>query len=110
MEQITAKPSDDFQKRRAAMAKRLTSLGKDNPIVAKAVKAQEPPKEDTKWKEWQIVDELVSAARRQYFDKENCSMGDCVGDLAEALSKLASKKGLDKGNSKVENDDNNEDY
>jgi len=85
-------PNSDFQKRREAMKKRLVSLGKDNPVVARAMKAQEPPQEDTKWKEWEVVDELVSAARREYFDKDGGEMGECVANLSKALSKLASEK------------------
>lgn len=102
--------SKDYQKRKEAMKKRLASLGKGNPVVAAAVKNQEPPQEDTKWKNWNIVDELVSAARHSYFKEEGESMQDCVANLASALSKLASKKGLDNGNGKVENDDIDEDY
>jgi len=102
--------SKEFQKRKEAMKKRLVSLGKNNPVVAKAVKNQEPPQEDTKWKEWQIVDELVSAARREYFDKEGGKMNECIANLASALSKLASQKGLDKGKEKHNNDDIDEDY
>lgn len=102
--------SKDYQKRKQAMKQRLASLDKKNPVVAAAIKNQEPPQEDTKWKNWNVVDELVSAARHEYFKEEGESMQDCVANLASALSKLASKKGLDKGNQTVENDDSNEDY
>lgn len=101
---------DDYQKRKAAMKKRLSSLGAKNPVVAKAIKAQEPPQEDTKWKEWQIVDELVSAARQEYMHKEGGEMNECVANLAKALSGLASKKGVDNGKAKHNNDDVDEDY
>jgi len=83
---------NEYQKRRDAMAKRLVTLGKDNPVVAKAISAQKPPEMDEKYKNWEIVDELVSAARREYMDKEGGSMNKCVANLANALSKLASKK------------------
>jgi hypothetical protein len=101
---------DNYQKRKEAMKKRLASLGKGNPVVAKAVKAQEPPEEDKKWKDWQIVDELVSAARREYMDEKGKSMNECVSNLANALSKLASKKGLDTRSKKHNNEDIDEDY
>lgn len=106
---MTMKP-DDHQKRKAVMKRRLLSLGKNNPVVSQAIKSQEPPQEDTKWKNWQIVDELVSAARREYFDKEDGSMKMCVGHLANALSKLAINAGVDKGKAKHNNDERNEDY
>jgi len=102
--------SKEYQRKKEAMKKRLILLGKKNPVVAKAVKNQEPPKEDIKWKEWQIVDELVSAARREYFDEEKGEMNECIANLASALSKLASQKGIDKGNQKHNNDDIDEDY
>lgn len=100
----------EMLKKRAAMKARLEKLGKDNPVVKGAMKMQEPPMEDTKWKEWQIVDDLVSAARKEFFKEEGESMSDCVAYLAKAFAKLASQKGIDKGNKKEENDDNNEDY
>lgn len=100
----------DMMKRKEAMKKRLASLGKNNPVVQKAMKMQDPPEEDMKWKHWQMVDELVSAARREYFDKEGGDMNKCVGHLAEALSKLASQKGIDKGKSKHNNDEDDDDY
>lgn len=87
----TIAPSNDFQKRRNAMKGRLASLGKDNPVVAEAMKRQDPPQEDAKWKNWNIVDELVSAARKEYFDEKGESMKDCLTNLSQALSKLASK-------------------
>lgn len=100
----------DYQKRRDAMKHRLTALGKSNPVVAKAMKNQEPPQEDTKWKNWNIVDELVSAARREYFDKDGGKMGECLANLASALSKLASKKPIDTKNSGGDNSNNEDDY
>ena len=90
-------PSKSHEKRKEAMKKRLFSLGKNNPVVVKAIKSQDPPMEDMKWKNWAIVDELVSAARHEYFNKEGSSMSKCVANLATALSNLASKKTLDKG-------------
>jgi len=102
--------SKEYQKKKDVMAKRLSALGKDNPIVAKAVKAQQPPMEDTKWKEWQIVDELVSAARREYFDKEGGNMSACISSLADALEKLSTKLGVDKKKAKGNNVSNEEDY
>lgn len=107
---ISPVPSNDYQKRRQAMKSRLVKLGKDNPVVSKAVKMQEPPEEDKRWKNWEIVDELVSAARREYFDKEGGNMSGCLVNLSKALSKLASQKGIDSSKNKVNNDDSDEDY
>lgn len=109
---IDAMPMMDkeMQKKRMVMKNRLSSLGKNNPVVMKAMKMQDPPETDTKWKNWQIVDELVSAARREYFDKEGGKMNECLANLSQALGKLASKKPLDNGNSKSENNGSNEDY
>ena len=90
-------------KKRAAMILRLSSLGKDNPIVSKAIKSQQPMNSDLKYKSWEVVDELVSAARREYFDKEDGSMKDCLLNLGKALTKLSSKSPIDNGKSKVQN-------
>lgn len=102
MDEVAAKP-ESMKKRRAAMKKRLATLGKNNPVVAEAIKNQEPYQEDVKWKAWRVVDELVSAARQKYLDKEGASMKECVANLASALSKLASKKGLSEEKTKDEN-------
>ena len=105
------KPDKEMQKRRDAMKKRLASLGKNNPVVVGAMKMQDPQNEDMKWKNWQVVDELVSSARREYMQKENGSMKQCLTNLATALSKLASKETLDKGKKTVENGSSkDEDY
>ena len=97
------------RKKKEAMKKRLLSLGKDNPVVAKAIKQQEPPMEDKKWANWDVVDTLVSAARREYFDKEDANLQTCVSNLSRALAKLASKKPIDKVSGKMENDYTDED-
>lgn len=111
---MDAMPMTDWEKknkkRKEAMKKRLASLGKDNPVVARAVKNQEPPQEDTKWKNWNVVDELVSAARREYFDKEGSSMSKCIANLATALQKLSGTKGLDTAAAKDNNSELEEDY
>jgi len=100
----------EMKKKKEAMKKRLASLGMDNPVVKSAMKSQDPMQHDKKWQEWNVVDELVSAARRKYFDGEGESMGKCVGNLADALSKLASKAHIDKGMSKMNNRSSDEDY
>lgn len=109
MDSIGSMPKE-MLKKRAAMKQRLAKLGSNNPVVKGAMKMQEPPMEDTKWKNWQIVDDLVSAARKEYFKEEGESMSDCVSYLAKAFAKLASQKGLDNGKKKEENDDSDEDY
>jgi hypothetical protein len=52
----------------------------------------------------------VNGARKEYFDEQGESLKDCLTYLSQALSKLASKKGIDNGNSKGDTNDNNEDY
>lgn len=111
MDMPMGKMDKEMQKKREAMKSRLAALGKNNPVVMGAMKMQDPHHEDMKWKNWQVVDELVSAARREYMDKENGSMKECVINLATALSKLASKTPLDKGKKRVENGNSkDEDY
>ena len=105
---VTAEGS--YQKRKEAMKKRIASLGKSNPVVARAVKNQNPPEEDVKWKNWNVVDELVSAARQEYFKNEKeSSMNECVAHLAAALQKLSGKRGLDTASAKDNNSDQDED-
>lgn len=100
----------EMEKKRKAMQSRLSKLGTDNPVVKLALKNQQPPMEDTKWKNWEIVDELVRAARKEYFDKENGSMNDCVANLAKALTKLAMSKSIDNNKNMDHNNSVDEDY
>lgn len=107
----TAKNSENsWAKRKAAMAKRIASLGKGNPVIAQAVKSQKPPEQDNRWKNWEIVDELVSAARKRYFDEEGEKMNVCISNLSKALAKLATQKGLDKSSGKSDTVFSDEDY
>ena len=53
----------EMKKRKEAMQKRLEKLGTGNPVVSQAVKTNKPH-ENTG--EWDIVEELVSAARKRY--------------------------------------------
>lgn len=99
----------EYKKRQAAMKKRLKSLGSDNPVVSQAIKDNEPQR-DT-YKEFAVVDELVSAARNKY--RVDGNFKACVQNLSEALGKLASgenSEGLDTGDNKGENKKSEENY
>jgi len=102
--------SDNYQKRKTAMKKRLMAMGKGNPVVAEAIKNQEPPQEDKKWQNWQIVDELVNAARHKYMNEEKGDLKKCLNNLAQALVKVDTKHTVDKKNGKNNNEDTDEDY
>lgn len=104
------KMDKEMQKKREAMKKRLAALGKDNPVVAAAVKNQDPVSHDQKWQDWNVVDELVNAARRKFFDGEGEKLSGCLTNLGNALLKLASNKGIDTGKKSANNDDSDEDY
>lgn len=98
-----------YQKRQAAMKKRIEGLGTDNPVVKMAAKSNEPKRDA--YKEFSIVDELVRAARNKY--SEGGDFQTCVSYLAEALGKLAKSKntkGLDTDENKGENNSDEENY
>ena len=82
----------EMEKKRKAMQGRLSKLGTDNPVVKQALKDSNPKHNENKWQNWQIVDSLVSAARKEYMEEEDKDMMSCVGNLAKALTKLASSK------------------
>lgn len=90
----------EMDKRREAMRKRLEKLGKDNSVVSQAVASNKPRTDSS---DWDIVEELVSAARKKYHEGGN--LNKCAVDLANAILSVAKKGGLD---SKKESVDNNE--
>lgn len=82
-------PESSWEKRKAQMKKRLEGLTK-NPVVAAAIKNQEPPESDKKWEQWRIVSELVDGARTQFF-KDGNDMKSTLRNLAVALNDLSKK-------------------
>lgn len=78
--------STDMKKRRAAMTKRLKDLGRDNPVVEKALENQEPKDH---YADFEPVHELVSAAYAKY--EESGHLKDCLVDLGSAITKLGHK-------------------
>lgn len=82
----------EMKKRREAMKKRLEKLGTGNPVVAEAVKHNQPHKD---MDEFEVVEELVAAARKRY--QEDGNLKQCVISLSEALQKVVKGGGVDKG-------------
>lgn len=84
--------------RQAAMIKRLKSLPKDNAIVKLAIKRKSA---DMNYQEtdqkFGIIEELVSAARKQVTDGEDYN--DTISDLGEAICSL-----VDNGKKKADDD------
>ena len=80
----------EHKKRQEAMKKRLQTLGTGNPVVKQAIEENEP-KRDV-YKEFAVVDELVSAARNKY--RVDGDFKTCIRNLAEALGKLAGAKSV----------------
>lgn len=91
--------SDNWKKREQALLKRLQKLPKKNEIVKLAIKRKKADvNRDEMWKQFDVVEELVSAARKSCMDGEDFS--ETVMDLAEALKAL-----VDKGSQKEETED-----
>jgi len=84
--------------REAAMLSRLKKLPKENDIVKIAIKrkAADTRGQDV-WKQFEIVDELVSAARKKVTDGD--SFDEAIMELGEALCSL-----VDNGKKKADDD------
>lgn len=82
---------NSYKKRQEKMLKRLKTLPK-NPIVAAAIKRKKGELgEDENREQWNAVDELVSAARKQCMEGED--FDSTIKDLSSALLALAGEEG-----------------
>lgn len=81
------KLNDNFE----AMVRRLDGLDtEDNAVVEAALAEDSPEEKNRRYDEWEIVQDLVSAATSKFIDG-SLSFKKSVGDLADALQKLASE-------------------
>lgn len=90
--------SKEEKQRKEAMQKRLEKIDKDNPVVKKAIKNQEP---SDPYEDFEVVHELVSAAFGTYSEKGN--LKQCMLDLGDAIIKAA--KNIKGGRSKKSHND-----
>lgn len=90
----------EMKKKREAMKKRLSSINDSNPVVDKAIKKQDP---NDAYEDFDIVNELVSAAMAKY-SEDGGSLSQCMKDLGKAIISAASKV------SKSNASDNEADY
>jgi hypothetical protein len=67
------------------MQKRLSKIDKENPVVKKAIKDQEP---SDPYGDFEVVHDLVSAAFSIYAEHGN--LKKCMKDLGDAITKAAS--------------------
>ena len=83
----------EYEKKQKAMKKRLVALGKENPVVQKAIERQEP---HDSMEAFEIVHELVSAAMSEYEEKGG-SPAQCMKNLGKAIvvasAKMKNKNG-----------------
>lgn len=92
----------DRKQREKALLARLNKLPKDNPIAKMAVKHQRADiNQEQSWQQFQIVDELVSAARKCVADGDD--FDEAVVNLADALNSLVGTK-----SKKTDDDDSDE--
>lgn len=92
---MDAEPLSDYEKKHkeqmAAMQKRIQSLP-SNPVTESAKKSMKVQMgENDVWKQFEIVDKLVSSARKQVTDGE--TFGKTMGHLADAIRGLVDKGG-----------------
>lgn len=91
---------DEREKRNKAMQSRLKKLDTDNPVVKKAIKKNQPRRDE----EFDVVNELVSAAFSEFSEGDG-SLKESMLNLSKAIS---SASGKIKGSS--HNSDHDDDF